>query len=265
MQIADELILPCQPRVLALLMRELLSDVPNMRRVNQLFGLDPVLALQLLACANSSAFQMPAMVHGIPQAITLLGVRQLRLILKKAQSGIVVRGAQGVDVGQFAQLSVACAKLARSLAGMVRLDASVAYAAGLLHAMGHLILHLSQPERVAPVRQDAGIWDPRRPRVEVRHWGYSTNSTTAALLKQWSFPAEIICAIQGMETPLVPERFDPMAGVLHLAAWRHRAKASGWTERSIADAFPVEVALALGLDVDVVLQQDATDWSQSLY
>ena len=29
--------------------------------------------------------------------------------------------------------------------------------------------------------------------------------------------------------------------------------------------FPIEVALAIGLDMDVVLQQEAPDWSQSIY
>ncbi len=33
----------------------------------------------------------------------------------------------------------------------------------------------------------------------------------------------------------------------------------------MADTFPVDVALALGVDVDVVLQQEAIDWHQSMY
>ena len=77
--------------------------------------------------------------------------------------------------------------------------------------------------------------------------------------------AEIVAAVQAMEAPLQDAQFDPMAGVLHLAVWRNRVKVSGWSERSMADAFPVDIALALGIDVDVVLQQEATDWSQSMY
>ena len=249
MQAAPELSLPCQPRILALLMRELISEVPHMRRVNQLFGCDPVLAAQLMECANSS----------------LLGERQLRALLKKAQAGMVARPIAGIDMGQFARVSQDCAKLARSLAGRVRLDGSVAYIAGLLHGMGQLVLHQTQPERVAALAAEAGLWDPRRPRVEVRHWGYSAHHTTAILLRAWGLPAEIVAAVQAMEAPLQDAQFDPMAGVLHLAVWRNRVKVSGWSERSMADAFPVDVALALGIDVDVVLQQEATDWSQSMY
>lgn len=265
MHIAEEIILPCQPRILALLMRELLSNVPHMRRVNQLFGCDPILAAQLMETANASPHQMQGLVRGIPQAITLLGDRQLRALLKKAQLGVTLRAKAGMDMAQFATTSQACAKLTRSLAGLTGLDASAAYVSALLHGMGQVFLHQTQPERTAALNQEMGIWDPRRPRLEVRHWGYSANSTTAALLRQWNLPADMVAAIQSMEAPLDADAFDPMAGVLHLAVWCSRVKRSGWSERSMADAFPVDVALALGVDVNVVLQQDATDWSQSLY
>lgn len=260
-----ELALPCQPRVLALLMRELLVELPNMRRVNQLFGGDPVLAAQLMVCANAHAYQMQGLVRGIPQAITLLGDRQLRALLKKAQSGVVSRAAQGIDMVGFTRISHACAKLARSLASLSGLDASAAYMAALLHGMGHLLLHQSPVQGLAAIDKEAGMWDPRRPRLELRTWGYSANSATAALLRQWNFPPDVVAAIQAMEAPMASEQFDPMAGVLHLAVWCNRVKNSGWSERNMADAFPVDVALALGIDVDVVLQQEGADWRQSVY
>lgn len=265
MHVVEELSLPCQPRVLALLMRELLSTVLPMRRVNQLFGADPVLAAQLMECANSPAFRMSGLVRSIPQAITLLGDRQLRALLQKAQSKVVVRSSQGLDMVLFTRLSHASAKLARNLASLCGLDASASYLTALLHGMGHIILHQTQAESVAAIAKEVGVWDPRRPRIEVRHWGYSANSTTAALLRQWNLPADLAAAIQAMEAPMATEHFDPMAGVLHLAVWRTRAQHSGWSARNMADAFPVDVALALGMDVDVVLQQEATDWRQSMY
>lgn len=265
MHVAEELTLPCQPRVLALLMRELLSDQPHLRRVNQLFGCDPVLAAQLMECANGSAYQMQGLVRGIPQAITLLGQRQLRALLNKTQAGVASRPPSGLDMAQFARISHASAKLARSLASWSGLDGSSAYAGGLLHAMGQIILHQTQTEQTAALNQEFGVWDPRRYKAEVHHWGYSASTTTAALLRQWHLPADMVAAIQAMEAPMSTEQFDPMAGVLHLAVWCARAKHSGWSERTIADAFPVDIALALGVDVDVVLQQESTDWHQSLY
>ena len=72
-------------------------------------------------------------------------------------------------------------------------------------------------------------------------------------------------AMQAMESPLSTDVFDPIAGVLHLAVWRIRARLSAWSERTMADAFPIEVALALWVDVGAVLQCEPPDWRQSVY
>ena len=53
MHLPEKLSLPCQPRVVALLMNELRSTNPSLRRLNQLFGSDPVLAAWLLEQANA--------------------------------------------------------------------------------------------------------------------------------------------------------------------------------------------------------------------
>lgn len=265
MHVAEEISLPCQPRVLALLMRELASDAPNMRRLHQLFGTDPVLAAQLLESANSSAYQMAAQIRSIPQALVLLGDRPLRTLLKKAQAGLTARSTHGIDMAEFARISHITAKRARSLAGITGLDGSVTYTAALLHALGQIILHQTQPADTALLNRELGLWDPRRPRLEFKHWGYSANSTTAALLRQWGLPLDMVTAVQGMEAPMTRTEFDPIAGLLHLAVWSVRTQHSGLSERVMADTFPVDVALALGVDVDVVLQQDALDWSQSMY
>ncbi|MDH1700673.1 HDOD domain-containing protein [Comamonas terrigena] len=263
MQTTEDLALPCQPRVVALLLSELLSDLPNLRRVNQLFGCDPVLAARLLALANTPEHQMAGMVRGIPQALALLGVSQLRMLVNGAQKGMAVRVVQGMALEPFWRYSLMTAKLARSLAGMAHMDGSAAYAAGLLHGMGQLMLHHTQSVATAPLDEAMDIWDPRRARMEERHWGHCATHTTAALLKQWRLPRELVDSLQCMENPLAFDQFEPMAGVLHLAVWRIRTQAAQWDERSTALSFPSEVGVAMGLDMDVVMQQDTSRWMHS--
>ena len=72
MHLPEKLSLPCQPRVVALLMNELRSTNPSLRRLNQLFGSDPVLAAWLLEQANAGIYQLSGMVQTIPQAVALL-------------------------------------------------------------------------------------------------------------------------------------------------------------------------------------------------
>jgi len=76
--LAQPFVLPSLPRAVALLMNELGAAEPNLRRLNQLFGSDPALAARLLEEANSPAFAAQRQIVGIPEALALLGVAQLR-------------------------------------------------------------------------------------------------------------------------------------------------------------------------------------------
>ena len=55
--------------------------------------------------------------------------------------------------------------------------------------------------------------------------------------------------------------YEPMAGILHLAVWRARAKESDYDAQDLIGSFPDVVALALGIDIDMALEQDPIDWS----
>ena len=99
------------------LMTELSHDEPSLRRVAQLIGTDPALAARLLELANTPAFQMQRQIAGIPEALALLGVVQLRSLVSSAPLGTTSRSVPGVNLQQFWRYSLNTAKLARSLAG----------------------------------------------------------------------------------------------------------------------------------------------------
>ena len=48
---------------------------------------------------------------------------------------------------------------------------------------------------------------------------------------------------------------------MHLAMWRARARQARLTENAMTVTFPSLVAEVMGLDIDLVLQQDPIDWS----
>ena len=265
MQTPEKNSLPCQPRVVALLLNELpeqAGHVPSLWRLNQLFAADPVLAAWLLGHANSGVYQLTGMITSVAQAIALLGVPQLRILVRKAQTSLTGR-VQGMD--RLAALSQASARLARSLANLLALNAGTAHAAGLLHGLGQMALHQRQPQQMQRLTQMLPVWDPRRPLLEQQELGYMSNQTSAILLRDWGVPEAVWKLIRDMEQPLDPADFEPMTAVLHLAVWVLRARISGWSQRDMVAGFPLEVAAAVGLDMDVVLQQEAPDWSRSIY
>ena len=259
--LAQPVALPSFPRAVALLMSELAHPEPSLRRLNQLFGTDPALAARLLELANSPAFQLPRQISGIPEALALLGIAQLRALVASAPLGTTSRSVPGVNMQQFWRYSLNTAKLARSLAGIVHQNQIAAYTAGLLHAVGELVLHLADPDKAQAVNTLVAPFDLRRDRIEQRIFGYGYGQVTAACARRWQLPQVVVDALQYQNAPFDGDAYEPLAGVIHLAAWRARAREAELSEKELAVSFPGEVGLTLGLDIDMVLQQDPIDWT----
>lgn len=253
--------LPSLPRAVALLMSELAQPEPSLRRLTQIFGTDPALAARLLEKANSPAFQAERQICGVPEALALLGVRELRLLVGSAPLGTTSRSVPGVNMQQFWRYSLHTAKLARSLAGSVRQNSLAAYTAGLLHGLGELLIHLGHPEQLGSIDTLVGIFDPRRPGLEQRLLGYGFGAVSAAMARRWQLPQVVVDALQYQHAPFDNSVYGPLAGVLHLASWRAWGREAGWGDKELAVSFPAEVGLPLGLDIDMVLQQDPIDWT----
>ena len=253
--------LPSLPRTVALLMNELAQREPSLRRLNLLFGSDPVLAARLLELANAPAHQLTRQVAGISEALVLLGSAPLQTLVSSATLGTAARAVPGINLQQFWRYSLHTAKLARSLAGVVFQNPTAAYTAGLLHGLGELLIHLGNPQKAQSMNTLVLPLDMRRGKIEQRILGYSYSHVSAALAQRWLLPQVVVDALQYQAAPFENTAYEPLAGVLHLAAWRVRGREAGLSERELAVTFPGEIGLMLGLDIDMVLQQDPIDWT----
>ncbi len=253
--------LPSLPRTVALLMNELAQREPSLRRLNLLFGSDPVLAARLLELANAPAHQLTRQVAGISEALVLLGSAPLQTLVSSATLGTAARAVPGINLQQFWRYSLHTAKLARSLAGVVFQNPTAAYTAGLLHGLGELLIHLGNPQKAQSMNTLVLPLDMRRGKIEQRILGYSYTHVSAALAQRWLLPQVVVDALQYQAAPFENTAYEPLAGVIHLAAWRVRGREAGLSERELAVTFPGEIGLMLGLDIDMVLQQDPIDWT----
>ena len=253
--------LPSLPRTVALLMNELAQREPSLRRLNLLFGSDPVLAARLLELANAPAHQLTRQVAGISEALVLLGSAPLQTLVSSATLGTAARAVPGINLQQFWRYSLHTAKLARSLAGVVFQNPTAAYTAGLLHGLGELLIHLGNPQKAQSMNTLVLPLDMRRGKIEQRILGYSYTHVSAALAQRWLLPQVVVDALQYQAAPFENTAYEPLAGVIHLAAWRVRGREAGLSERELAVTFPGEIGLMLGLDIDMVLQQAPIDWT----
>ncbi len=258
--LSSHFVMPSVPRVVALLLSELARPVADLRRIDQLVGTDPALTMRVLQTANDPASELSGQIHSVSEALAVLRLAQLQTMVTAAASGTSFRSVPGLPMQQFWAYSLDCARVARALAGLLRLNQQAAFSCGLIHAVGELAMRNTMAQ-VVKLDADAGPFDLKRARLERHALGFCFTQITAALAGQWHFPQIMADALEYQHAPFDNDVYEPLAGVLHLAVWRARARQIGLIGNALTVTFPLQVAEVLGLDIDMVLRQDPIDWS----
>lgn len=253
--------LPSIPKIIALLLNELDQTEPDLRKITQLINTDPVLASRLLRLANSAQFQFSSKISSASEALALMGLDQVRSLITAAAVVGAFTAIPGIDMHQFWRYSLNVAKLARILGGMIRQNQSAAFTAGLIHAIGELVMHLGLSKELAKLGQQVPPLGMKRASAERKLLGYCYADVGAGFARNWQFPQPIVDALEHQCQPFENDVYEPMAGILHVAAWRARAKEANYDEQDLIDHFPDVVALTLGIDIDMALQQEPIDWT----
>ncbi len=267
MELADLLAhpqpLPGSPRVLALLLTELNQTRPDLRRIDQFIKADPVMSLRVLQAANTSFFRLSGQVCSVAQALALLRLDHVQSLVSQALAQPPFKGGAGLPLPQFWSYSLDCARVARSLAGLLQQNQQAAYSAALLHALGELLMRSALPQAQA-LDNSCPPLDFRRARAERQRFGFCYTELSAVMVSQARLPQVVCDALANAHAPFESDACEPLAGVLYLAQWRSRAKQMGLQENALTVTFPLLEAEMLGLDIDMVLQQDPIDWSRQL-
>ena len=259
--LASQFNLPSIPKVVALLLSELDRDEPDLKKITQLISTDPALTTRLLQISNSGYFQLSKTINSVSESLAILGLAHVRSMAAAAASGASLKGVPGLNLQQFWNYSLDVAKVSRSLAGVVRQNQQAAFTCGLIHAVGELAMQLGMPAEVAALNSEVPPLDLRRAQAEMLAFDYCYAQVGAGYARKWQFPQPIIDALEHQCEPFEKNAYEPLAGVIHLATWRARARQAGLTQRALAVTFPGEVGEVLELDIDMVLQQDPIDWS----
>ena len=262
--LATQFVLPSVPKVVALLLSELGRDEPDLKKVSQLVSTDVALTTRLLQLSNSGFFKLSGKINSVSESLAILGLSHVRTMTAAAATGASFKAVPGINLQQFWTYSLNVAKLSRSLAGVVRQNQQAAFTCGLIHAVGELAMHLGMPDEVKLLDAQVPPLDLKRARAERKTFGFCYAEVGAGFARQWHFPQQIVDALAHQYAPFDNDAYEPLAGVIHLATWRARAKEAGLTDKAMAVTFPGSVGEVLGLDIDMVLQQDPIDWSAQL-
>lgn len=181
--------LPSIPAVLGEVIVELEDAAASGGRIAACLGRDQGLVARLLRVANSPVYGLSGRVASVRDAITVLGLRNVRMLVIAATVAKAFRGpfAAPFDPQRFWRHSLAAAYAARAHARICGEEPERAFTAGLLHDLGKLVLLAGYPEDCRAIvafhaQEGCSSLEAERHRL-----GFTHAEVGAVLARHWRF------------------------------------------------------------------------------
>jgi HD-like signal output (HDOD) protein len=172
--------------------------------IADVISVDPGLSARLLKLVNSAYYAFPQQIDNLSRAVQVVGTDSLRNLALATGAVQAFKGVPNtlVDMDAFWNASVHCGLLARSLARITRhRQPERLFAAGLLHAVGQLVLYTEAPEQTREVLQQLAATRASRCAVEHTIFGFDYCEVGAVLLETWQLPPTIWLPIRYHRAP----------------------------------------------------------------
>jgi putative nucleotidyltransferase with HDIG domain len=221
--------------------------------VQQVVANDPAISAKLLRVANSPVFALSQRVVTIAEAVRLLGYANVHGMLLGVGAFALFRSEQ-INLKAFWRHSIATALGARMLAPKVGCPPEEAFAAGLLHDIGKLVLAVQEEtgyQRALDLEREAKLTG-----LEAEHamFEFTHPEVGQTMAERWNLPGRYVRAIAHHHEPRSADDetiFCALIGLADEAA--HAALPS-------SPAVPVREANRQGLQA--VLGLTETDWEE---
>jgi HD-like signal output (HDOD) protein len=197
--------LPPFSPILNNLIASLAQEDVSFAKIGDLIEKDTALAGNVLRLVNSALYGLRGTVNSIRHAVSLLGIAKLRnatLSMSVARMWSQVKTPPGWSMARFNMHSVGVAILADLVAQRRPVDyAEGAFAAGLFHDLGLLLVALGLPEeykQISLLYQQSPKWIIE---YELQVLGMTHFELSAEALAVWNLPEPIQRAVRFTETP----------------------------------------------------------------
>lgn len=244
----DLVALPTLPLVASQLLEAIADPETRSEEVARIVALDPALTGRTLKLANSDFYGFPRKVGSVDLAVVVLGANTVRdLVLSAAV--FQTMGAGGSELTALWNHAMACGVAARVLADRTgyRL-AGEAYAAGVLHDIGKVVLRQSYPDRFEAIvalarEQRLSVAEAERgvlgsDHAEVGGW----------LAERWGLPADLVEAIACHHRPERAVVNPELVTLVHLANSLAERAGHPWPQG--AEPHPVHPGAWLAVEPD---------------
>ncbi len=247
--------LPPAPRVVGDLLARLEDADVDLRDIAELVSRDPVLVAKMLRMANSSYYGLSGTIGSVDDAIKLLGLNQVQVIVITCSVSSAFAQIKGFSLTEFWRKSFLVALIARSLAPRAGQKPGLAFTAGLMHAIGQLLIHTGFPHAGAELEVVAAEGDFRARRAaEEEVLGTDHCQIGAELARRWNFPAPIVDAIEYYAQPSATGA-GALARLIYVAAVITTAMERKEDITQAISSVPLEVAGPFALDPEKLEQQ----------
>lgn len=239
----DELVrqlrtLPPAPKVLMRLQPMLANINTSVDELASVIRLERALAARILQVSNSVYAGLGSKVSSIEEAITIIGFREVRRLVALVIGMQILEKplpAYGLDARGLWRQSIACGLAAEELARHCDEDPNSAYALGLLHSVGMVVVN-GWAAMVSKGRQLASTGYPDDFTVAERNMlGFTNAETGAALLRRWDFPASVVEPVRAQYEPLLANSHAKLAHLLNVSRWLRNAACEGAEPPALPD------------------------------
>ena len=210
--------LPSVPEVVHELLDTFNQADPDLLVIASKISCDPVITARLLGLANAARFGNGRVITSVREACIRLGLATVRNLVLACGLTQSVSAVPGIQLTHYWNQVFTVAELAKRLARRGNDSGDLAYTAGLLHALGRLVLHLGLPlGELQKLMRDS----ERDGELNAQHrlLGYTYATVGAELAQRWKLPPHLVSAIGEHLQPLQSTVINRDACIVHLALW----------------------------------------------
>ncbi len=197
--------LPPFSPILNRLIASLAQEDVSFAKVADLIEKDTVLAGNVLRLVNSALYGLRGTVNSIRHAVSLLGIVKLRnatLGMSVARMWAQVKTPPGWSMARFNHHSVGVALLSDLVAQRRAVSyAEGAFAAGLFHDLGLLLVAIGLPEEYKEISLLSQKGDKHPLECEMEVLGLTHAELSSLALASWNLPRPIQMAVRYQDTP----------------------------------------------------------------
>lgn len=214
--------LPTLPSVASELLGAFDDDDADIATLARRIAADQVLAARTLRVANSAFYGLQGKINSIQEAIVVLGFRAVRSLVISAAAVCALstlKSGQEFDIRRFWRHSIGTAVAARHLAQLAQQaghNPESAFAAGLLHDLGQLVLAVTFPKHYSAVL----AWRARNKTLlitaEESVLAFTHADAGRLLAARWKLP-EVIAESISLHHKPDETTADSLAGIIHVA------------------------------------------------